>query len=234
MANIYEKQKKIDRIYDQFIEYLKKEETKLDLNAKDLEKHHILPLHDGGQKNGSVVLCSRQNHTLAHYYRFLTYGQRGDKICFQMRQGRQISSADMALLAVQTLKRKKIGFYNSEWQSIQGKKPKKKPKTQNQMLQCQKLGHSRKKKILCELLKRKAIWKYEDKQSSLFKTIDPQASLTNTIQILDETLKSQNKKTLFSVDTSGFYKVIKGQRKSYHGWSLFFVYFYYFVKKICS
>ena len=162
--------KKIDFIYDQFIKYLKKEETKLDLNLKGLEKHHILPLHDGGQKNGPVVLCSRQNHTLAHYYRYLTYGQIGDRICFQMRRGCQMSSTDMALLAVQTLKRKKIGFYNSEWQSIQGKKPKKKPKTQNQKNQCQQLGHSRKKKILCELLKRKVIWKYEDKQSRLFKT----------------------------------------------------------------
>lgn len=99
-------------------------------------------------------------------------------------------------------------------------KTKKKPKTQNQKNQCQQLGHSRKKKILCELLKRKVIWKYEDKQTRMFKTIHPpfarsakarEESLTNTIQILDETLQFHNKKTLSSVDTSGFYKVIKGQ-----------------------
>ena len=50
-------------IYEQFIEHLKNEEQKRDLNDKNLEKHHILLLHDGGQKNGPVILCSSKNHT---------------------------------------------------------------------------------------------------------------------------------------------------------------------------
>ena len=74
-------------IYNQFIEYLEQEEKKFDLNTKNLEKHHILPLHDGGSKNGRIVLCSRENHTLAHYYRFLAYGQLGDSVAYKMRRG---------------------------------------------------------------------------------------------------------------------------------------------------
>ena len=49
---------------------------------KTLEKHHIIPLHDGGSKKGPVVLCTAKNHTLAYFYRFLTWQQLGDKVCF--------------------------------------------------------------------------------------------------------------------------------------------------------
>jgi hypothetical protein len=120
------KRKTMTFIYDLFIEYLKNEEKKgfKSCESLDLEKHHIVPLHDGGEKNGPVVLCTRKNHTLAHYYRYLTYGQHGDKICFQMRRGSKMSSKQRALLAVQKLKREKIGFFDPKWQSIQGKKKK--------------------------------------------------------------------------------------------------------------
>jgi hypothetical protein len=64
-------------IYEQFIVYLKAQEKKLNHN-KSYEKHHSLPLHDEGLKNGPTVLCSSKDHTLAHYYRYLAYGQRGD------------------------------------------------------------------------------------------------------------------------------------------------------------
>lgn len=60
-------------IYEQFIHFLKTEENFLKLNQlKNLEKHHIIPLHNGGLKKGSVVLCTPKKHTLAHYYRYLT------------------------------------------------------------------------------------------------------------------------------------------------------------------
>jgi hypothetical protein len=35
-------------IYDQFLDYLKTKQVALYKKEKDLEKHHILPLHDGG------------------------------------------------------------------------------------------------------------------------------------------------------------------------------------------
>jgi hypothetical protein len=62
-------------IYEQFITYLKKAETFLNRKDKNLEKHHIIPLHDGGKKDGETILCTSKQHTLAHYYRYLTYGQ---------------------------------------------------------------------------------------------------------------------------------------------------------------
>jgi hypothetical protein len=56
----------------------KKKEKNLNLNNKNLEKHHIKPLHDGGLPDGEFVICSAKKHTLAHYYRYLTFKQVGD------------------------------------------------------------------------------------------------------------------------------------------------------------
>lgn len=102
-------------IYEQFIEYLKKEES----------KYHILPLHAGGLKNDPVVLCTNKNHTLAHYYRFWSYNEVGDLVAYKMMSGFTMSSQERALLGVQKMKRDKINFFNPTWQSKQGSKKKK-------------------------------------------------------------------------------------------------------------
>lgn len=49
----------MENIYDQFIDYLKKEEYKLNLKDDNLEKHHILPLHAGG-KNMALLYYALQ------------------------------------------------------------------------------------------------------------------------------------------------------------------------------
>ena len=67
LMNIAKKKVLDNNIYSQFIDYLKIEEQKLNLNDSNLEKHHINPLHDGGLKNGEIVICTSKNHTLAHY-----------------------------------------------------------------------------------------------------------------------------------------------------------------------
>jgi hypothetical protein len=56
----------MNNIYKQFIEYLKKEETYLNKNQKNLEKHHIKSLHDGGLKKSLMILCTSKKHILAH------------------------------------------------------------------------------------------------------------------------------------------------------------------------
>ena len=125
-------------IYEQFIEHLKNEEKKLDLNDKNLEKHHILPLHDGGQKNEPVVLCSSKNHTYAHYYRYLSYGQRGDFVAFTMRWNQKIGVRQRSQLAVEKNKQRKNLFWNSEWQSIQGQKSSEKAKKNKELFYSKK------------------------------------------------------------------------------------------------
>jgi len=76
----------------------------------NLEKHHILPYHDKGTKNGPVVICTFKNHTLAHYYRYLSYKQKGDLTAFLMRWDQRMGVKQKALLGVATLKKKKCVF----------------------------------------------------------------------------------------------------------------------------
>ena len=108
-------------IYEQFVFYLKAKEKTLLLTAS-YEKHHILPLHYGGLNNGPTVLCSSKDHILAHYYRYLACGQRGDFVAYKMRWNQKLSLSERSQLAVEKNKQHKNTFWNSEWQSLQGKK----------------------------------------------------------------------------------------------------------------
>lgn len=115
----------METIYNQYIDYLKNkgfEPTNLNKNNQSLEKHHILPLHDGGSVKGPVVLCTPKEHTLAHYYRYLAYGQKGDYVAFTMRWKQKMGLQERCLLAVEKNKRLKNLFWDSIWQSKQGKK----------------------------------------------------------------------------------------------------------------
>lgn len=108
-------------IYDQFREYLQKLE-KTGLNQNDgIEKHHIIPKHAGG-KLGPIVYCSFTNHTLAHFYRFLVYKERGDLVAYKMRLNQKIYGKERCFLAVEKNKQLKILFWSSDWQKRQGKK----------------------------------------------------------------------------------------------------------------
>lgn len=91
-------------IYKQFIEYLKKKEKNLNLRDNNLEKHHILPLHAGGKKDGEIVVCTFKDHTLAHYYRYLVYNEIGDLVAFKMRSGINISTQERSLLDIKKMK----------------------------------------------------------------------------------------------------------------------------------
>ena len=64
-----------------------------------------------------------------------------------MRNGSTISSKDRSLLGVQKMKKEKINFFNSDWQSLQGSKPKNVKKTKKQIESCKKQDLIIKKKF---------------------------------------------------------------------------------------
>jgi hypothetical protein len=123
-------------IYEQFIEHLKKTEKKLNVKDKNLhlEKHPILPVHDGGKQKGSIVLCTSKNHTLAHDYRYLVYKQTGDLVAFTMRKNQKIGVYESVLLSIEKKKQRKNTFWSSDWQSEQGKKGGKRSGQKNALL----------------------------------------------------------------------------------------------------
>ncbi len=216
-------------IYGQFVEYLKKEEQKLNLNDKNLEKHHILPLHVGGKKDGLIVLCTQKNHTLAHYYRYLSYKEKGDFIAFTMRWNQKIGTKERSLLAVEKNKKLKNLFWDSEWQSDQGKKGGIKGGIKNTKKQRQarqnvglvygkRVGLNNASQNLKKCLSKTTIWIYSLKnEPSKQITISPQNSFSDLIDILS--IYSNQK-----ISKSSFHKVIHGERRQLYGWSLFFIF----------
>jgi hypothetical protein len=78
------------------------------------------------------------------------------------------------------------------------------------------------------LLKKKTKWKYFFKSNKniycLYIEIKPQKSLQDIICILENFSSNFNFNSNKAFDKSNFYKIIKGQRLSAYGWSLYFIY----------
>ena len=220
-------------IYEQFIEYLKQEEKKLNLQNNNLEKHHIKPLHDGGLKSGEVVICTAKNHTLAHYYRYLTFKQVGDLVAFKMRWNQTIRTQERALLGVEQHKKSKKLFWDPKWQSVQGKKGGKISGQKNGLLYRQ--GY-----IMKETIRRYTYWQFTYlNQYDNIKFLDNKKLIEkNGIFIIESNNKfvilklkpqiiftkltcSLNSINLCSIkDVSSFAKIARGQRKTYYNWEL--------------
>lgn len=123
------KNKTTTNIYDQYINYLIELEA-LGLDpSKGIEKHHIVPKHSSHSScvyysafYPIFVYCSSQNHTLAHFYRFLAYGERGDWVAYVMRKDQKTNAFERSLMAVEKNKKAAILFWDPKWQSKQGKK----------------------------------------------------------------------------------------------------------------
>ena len=216
-------------IYEDFINYLYiLEKTLKTMSNLNIEKHHILPLHAGGTKNGPCVLCTSKNHTLAHYYRYLVFRQKGDFVAYTMRWNQKIGIKQRALLAVETNKQLKNIFWNSKWQSQQGKKGGKKGGCVNSFKQKKarscigkkygyKTGKNNQSSKLKKIISKKTIWLYNSNKASFFISIKPQKSFSNIIKIL------QSKTPHIKRNPSSFYKVVYGERAQMYGWNLYFI-----------
>lgn len=217
----YLKQIETMNIYHQFIIYLQFLEQKgFSLDEKVyLEKHHILPFHAGGKKNGPVVLCTTKNHMLAHYYRSLSYGELGDKVCFKMRQKQTMLVQERSLLGINKMRQNKINFFKSNWQRVQGSKPKKTKKSNLQLKACQQMGLLNQTPLVKKRLSKKTKWTY--KKNRLYSI-----EILPSVKHLIEVIKKKNDKLKIKPfqESSLFYKVLKGQRKQAYGWKLVFVY----------
>ena len=75
-------------IYEEFIEYCYSIEKSEEESRIYMERHHVIPKHCGGTNDKSnIIKLSRKNHILAHYYRWLSYNSKSDKIAFLFMKG---------------------------------------------------------------------------------------------------------------------------------------------------
>ena len=75
----------MNNIYEDFILHLKEKENSL---TGYVEKHRIVPGHSGGKyEDGNIVLVSFPDHCLAHFYRYLAYGNSVDLYAYHKMVG---------------------------------------------------------------------------------------------------------------------------------------------------
>nr|YP_636209.1 putative site-specific DNA endonuclease [Tupiella akineta]AAV80633.1 putative site-specific DNA endonuclease [Tupiella akineta] len=227
-------------IYSQFSEYLQDLEKQRCFGfEEEVEKHHIIPKHTG-YLNNVVVRCSPRNHTLAHFYRFLVYKEKGDWVAYSMRKNQKIGLQEKALLAVEKNKRLGINFWNSEWQKTQGQKggllggskntiKQKKARQQVGLKYGLQIGMQNQSPCLKKILSKQTIWLYEKNNLSCFITIPPQQSFSNLINLLqskmDSLYQEKHSKTFKKINKSSFFKVLYGERLQMYGWKLWFLFF---------
>nr|YP_636211.1 putative site-specific DNA endonuclease [Tupiella akineta]AAV80635.1 putative site-specific DNA endonuclease [Tupiella akineta] len=116
-------------IYEQYIFYLR---TKPQESNVKLEKHRIVPKHAGGTyEESNVLYITFKEHTLAHFYRYLTFKQKGDLIayrfmCRQTEEGRLLLASYAGKIGGTKTNEKdketRKKFYNPEWQKKFGDK----------------------------------------------------------------------------------------------------------------
>ena len=132
----------MDTIYEQFICYLKEKQKNITGYS---EKHRIIPGHSGGEYvKSNVVLVSFYDHCLAHYYRYLSYGNSVDLYAYHKMIGdteeARISRAKSGGEAARNIKvgcfkddkcreeklikPQRSAYYNKQIQSSNGKKRK--------------------------------------------------------------------------------------------------------------
>ncbi len=190
-------------------------------------------MHAGGLKDGPVLLYTSKNHTLAHFYSYLSYGDKGDLTAYKMRWNQKIGKKEKALLAVEKNKELKNLFWNRDWQSVQGAKGGKRSGQKNALLYRQ--GY-----IMKETIRRFTYWEFtynneddknlflnnkkdiinnhiiihEDNNDFVIFKIEPQITFTKLVKILNQM------NLVLIKDVSYFSKIARGQRKKYYNWQL--------------
>lgn len=96
------------------------------------EIHHIIPRHEGGSDNPTnLVRLIYNDHTIAHYIRWIQYGNENDKIAYQVMSGQSVDlRKERARLgglaggpvAQQKHKKRGVGWFDPQGQSNRGKK----------------------------------------------------------------------------------------------------------------
>jgi len=92
-----------------------------------IEKHHIIPLFEGGlDEIENFIYLTIKEHTIAHWLRWKAYNKVQDKLAWAGRAGESAEVYRLKMLVIQLRRAEDkiagLRMFDPEWQSIMGKK----------------------------------------------------------------------------------------------------------------
>lgn len=210
-------------IYNDFIK--SKKETGFE-SLTSLESHHILPrFQGGGDEMSNRILLTPEEHTLAHFLRYLQYGEQQDAVavlfrCGYDKQARLLNHQN----ALTKMKEENKGRWDSKAQSERGKKGGSKGGSANTQAQFearqavgkthgQNTGLGNQSAPLQKIIQQKLEWVHEKHPSQRFIT-NPSKSAIQIIDQLEKFVPDQIR------NSASFYKILHGERTKMYGWKL--------------
>lgn len=201
------------------------------------EKHHILPRFARGTDGPeNLVLLTPRQHILVHLLRYLELGQTQDFRAYVLRKAtKDVDLSSHGKRVAEFYKQNDMFFFNSEFQSMQGKKGGKKGGSANTQLQQEarskvgkawgrSVGLSNQSSGLKAALSYILIFRHEE---GVEVTIFPCDSAAELFDTLHAEVTALGKEQLFSKDTvkkakggGPMYGLIRGKKKKIYGWSI--------------
>lgn len=218
--------------YEKYINFLKKQPC-----PAILERHHILPKHQGGTDDSSNLICiGKTQHILAHLLLFLENGNKGDLAAFIFRRCTKHMDITSRVKKARALdKLLKHGFFNSEFQRENGRRGGKKGGSANSSEQFaarsligqtygRQTGLGNQSDLLKERISLFHVWVHRD-APNLCITTQPATAAYEIAEELNsncDKLGFYDKKLNVEKLKKGgfFYSFIKGKKKSYFGWTI--------------
>lgn len=218
--------------YKKFIERMKSKNPQ-----GNTEKHHIEPLHSGGQDiSENIIILGVRDHINAHLLLYLERGNKGDFSAYIFRKASSHINLKTQGQKIAMLNRiNKKGWFDSEVQRANGLRGGSIGGSKNTPAQFkahstvgkkwgQKVGKSNQSKFLQEQLASTLVFLDKDAPYELF-YIKPTGSVFELAQALNKACDIRNrpdlKLDLDRVKKGGaWYNLIKQVKKSIYGWSI--------------
>lgn len=215
-----------------------KNKTRKDSSNFGLERHHIIPRFAGGTNNSeNIVLLTPRQHILVHLLRYLEFAEKQDFRAYVFRKvSEKVDLRSHRKKMAEYNKQTQTTFWDSKFQSEQGKKGGKKGGSAQTQLQQEArskvgttwgpiVGLANQSEKLKDALSFLLVFYHEEENVEIL--IPVCKSAAEVFDFLHNEVVALGKEHLFSKEfvnkaKSGgpMYDLIKGQKKKIYGWSI--------------
>lgn len=213
------------------------ERMKLKKPQGNTEKHHIIPLHNGGLDiPQNLIALEVRDHIAAHLILFLEFGNNGDKSAYILRKASShvdLKTQGQRVAAINRLNQ--TGWFNSEVQRNNGRRGGVKGGSKNSQAQFearskvgkkygQSVGVSNQSDALLSTINSTLVFQHKDAPGNLF-SVPPQISAYACAIALNEKCESMGRPDIMldlaKVKKGGpWYALLKRKKTTIYGWSI--------------